>query len=95
MVEEGWISIDRLKIGPANHKAFLTPERKKIVKAWKRDLPDARDEFIREKGHLHLGVGYNQVKFKTPNHGSAHGLPVNEKGRTSKTEKNALNDQTN
>jgi len=38
----------------------------------------------------HLGVGYNQVKFKTPDHGSAHRLPVNEKGRTPKTEKNAL-----
>ena len=38
LVEEGWISIDRLKRGPANHKAFLTSEGKKIVKARKRDL---------------------------------------------------------
>jgi hypothetical protein len=33
---------------------------------------------------------YGQVKFKTPDHGSAYGLPVNEKGRTPNTEKNAL-----
>jgi integrase len=38
LVEEGWISIDRLKRGPANHKAFLTAEGKKLVKAWKRDF---------------------------------------------------------
>eukprot|EP00980_Cylindrotheca_fusiformis_P031173 scaffold25934_cov1914-Cylindrotheca_fusiformis.AAC.1 len=36
--EEGWISIDRLKRGPANHKAFLTSEGRKIVKARKRDF---------------------------------------------------------
>ena len=29
LLEEGWISIDRLKRGPANHKAFLTSEGKK------------------------------------------------------------------
>ena len=38
LVEEGWISINRLKRGPANHKAFLTAEGKKLVKAWKRDF---------------------------------------------------------
>jgi site-specific recombinase XerD len=38
LLNEGWISIDRLKRGPANHKAFLTAEGKKIVKARKRDL---------------------------------------------------------
>lgn len=37
LVEEGWISIDRLKRGPANHKAFLTSEGKKIVKARKKN----------------------------------------------------------
>ena len=35
LLKEGWISIDRLKKGPANHKAFLTSEGKKIVKAQK------------------------------------------------------------
>ena len=38
LLEEGWISIDRLKRGPANHKAFLTSEGKKLVKARKRDF---------------------------------------------------------
>ena len=38
LLEEGWISIDRLKRGPANHKAFLTSKGKKIVKARKRDF---------------------------------------------------------
>ena len=33
LLEEGWISIDRLKRGSANHKAFLTNEEKKLVKA--------------------------------------------------------------
>jgi integrase len=38
LVEEGWISIDRLKRGPANHKAFLTSEGKRIIKLRKRDF---------------------------------------------------------
>ena len=38
LLEEGWISIDRLKRGPANHKAFLTSEGKKIIKLRKRDF---------------------------------------------------------
>ena len=38
LLQEGWISIDRLKRGPANHKAFLTSEGKKLVKARKRDF---------------------------------------------------------
>jgi len=33
LLEKGWISIDRLKKDPANHKAFLTLEGKKLVKA--------------------------------------------------------------
>lgn len=31
LVEEGWIASDRSKRGPANHKAFLTKEGKKLV----------------------------------------------------------------
>mgnify|MGYP000719431671 CR=1 FL=1 len=51
LVEEGWISIDRLKRGPANHKAFLTAEGKKLVKARKRDfeflfLMKDKDSFV-------------------------------------------------
>jgi site-specific recombinase XerD len=38
LVAEGWISIDRLKRGPANYKAFLTKEGKRIVKARKEDF---------------------------------------------------------
>jgi len=38
LLEEGWISIDRLKRGPANHKAFLTSQGKRIVKLRKRDF---------------------------------------------------------
>jgi hypothetical protein len=46
LLKEGWISIDQLKKGPANHKAFLTSEGEKIVKAQKRDF----DFFIRNRG---------------------------------------------
>lgn len=38
LVEEGWISIDRLKRGPANHKAFLTSQGKKIIKDRQKDF---------------------------------------------------------
>ena len=38
LLKEGWISINRLKKGPANYKAFLTKEGKKLVKARKRDF---------------------------------------------------------
>ena len=38
LLEERWISIDRLKRGPANHKTFLTSEGKRIVKLRKRDF---------------------------------------------------------
>jgi integrase len=38
LLEERWISIDRLKRGPANHKAFLTSEGKRIIKLRKRDF---------------------------------------------------------
>ena len=30
LLKEGWISIDQLKKSPANHKAFLTREEKRI-----------------------------------------------------------------
>ena len=57
-----------------------------LTKEQKRNLPDPRDGFIIEEGHPHLVARYGQVDFKTPD----HGLPTNEKGRTPKTEKNAL-----
>lgn len=61
-----------------------------LTKEQRRNLPDPRDEFICEEGHPHLVGIYGQVLFKTPDHGKVHGLPVDEKGRTPKTEKNAL-----
>jgi site-specific recombinase XerD len=40
LLEDGWVSIDRLKKGPGNHnhKAFLTGEGKKLIKARKKDF---------------------------------------------------------
>lgn len=38
LLESHWIGIDRLKRGPANHKAFLTSEGKKVVKERKKDF---------------------------------------------------------
>lgn len=38
LLAKGWIAIDRLKKGPANHKAFLPSEGKKIIKDRKRDF---------------------------------------------------------
>ena len=38
LIEEGWIAIDRSKRGPANHKAFLTKEGKKLVKDRQKDF---------------------------------------------------------
>jgi hypothetical protein len=38
LLEEGWISIDRLKEGPANHKAFFNFGREKNSKARKEIL---------------------------------------------------------
>ena len=61
-----------------------------LTKEQKRNLPDHRDGFISVEGHSHLVVRYGQVKFKTPDHGSVHDLPINEKGKTPKTQENAL-----
>ena len=38
LLGEGWISIDRLKRGPANHKAFLTREEKKLMEERREDF---------------------------------------------------------
>ena len=61
-----------------------------LTKEQKRNLPDHRDGFITVEGHPNLVVRYGQVKFKTPDHGGVHDLPTNEKGRTPKTQENAL-----
>ena len=49
LLKEGWIGIDRLKKGPANYKAFLTSEGKKIVKARKRDFEFLSNIFISDQ----------------------------------------------
>ncbi len=61
-----------------------------LTKEQRRNLPDARDGFIDVEGHPKLTARYGQVKYKTPDHGDNHGLPTNEKGKTPKTEANAL-----
>ena len=38
LLEESWISIDRSKRGPTNHKAFLTKEGKQIIRDRKKDF---------------------------------------------------------
>jgi integrase len=38
LLESHWIGIDRSKRGPANHKAFLTREGKKLVEKRKKDF---------------------------------------------------------
>ena len=38
LLESDWIGIDRSKRGPANHKAFLTPEGRKLVDERKKDF---------------------------------------------------------
>jgi hypothetical protein len=61
-----------------------------LTKEERRNLPDPRDGFIDVEGHPKLTARYGQVKYKTPDHGDIHGLPTNEKGKTPKTEANAL-----
>jgi site-specific recombinase XerD len=51
LLAEGWISMDRLKRGSSNHKAFLTWESKKLVKDRKRDfeflfLMKSKDSYV-------------------------------------------------
>ena len=38
LIEENWITIDRSKRGPSNHKAFLTKEGKKIIQDRQKDF---------------------------------------------------------
>ena len=63
-----------------------------LTKAERRKLvdPKGRDGCIDIEQYPRLELRYNQVNFKTPKHGEAHGLPVNDNGKTEKTEENAL-----
>ena len=38
LTQESWIAIDQSKLGPSNHKAFLTKEGKKIIQDQKKDF---------------------------------------------------------
>ena len=63
-----------------------------ITKSEKRKLPDprGRDRSINVNGYPRLDLRFNQVEFKTPKHGGDHGLPVDNNGKTLKTEANAI-----
>lgn len=68
----------------------VTSVSDKLSKQQRRNLPDPRDGFIKVEGRPQLNVRYGQVKYKTPAHGKAHGLPVNDNRKTPKTDQNAL-----
>lgn len=63
-----------------------------LTKAQKRQVadPKGRDYQYMNQGFPTLTFMFNQVKHKVPGHGGAHGLPVNEKGRASKSDENAM-----
>ena len=58
----------------------------------KRQLPDTcgRDGFINKWGYPKLTLRFHQVKFKTPKHGTDHGLEVGNNGKTPNTETHAI-----
>jgi hypothetical protein len=63
-----------------------------MTKSERRQLPDpiGRDRSINVDGYPRLDLRFNQIEFKTPNHGKDHGLPVDKNGKTPKTEANAI-----
>lgn len=68
------------------------PEYSSLSKSEKRKLADplGRDGVIDIAGYPRLDIRYNQAQFKLPKHGGIHNLPVDDKGKTPKTEKNIL-----
>ena len=75
-------------------KPTLMPQQEYsgLTKSERRQLPNpvGRDKSINVDGYLRLDLRFNQVEYKTPKHGKDHGLPVNETGKTPKTEANAI-----
>ena len=63
-----------------------------LSKSQRRQLADpfGRDGSIEIDGYPRLDLKFNQVEYKTPKHGGAHGLPTNDMGKAAKTEANAL-----
>ena len=66
------------------YSAMSKSERRKLAD------PGGRDRMINEPGYPSLGVMFNQVWFKLPKHGGDHDLPVEDNGKTPRTEENAL-----
>ena len=68
------------------------PEYSALTKSEKRMLadPKGRDGVIQKNGYPRLDLRYNQIEYKTPKHGPDHNLPVDDKGKTPKTEANVL-----
>ena len=50
--------------------------------------PKGRDRFIKRSGKPELDVLYNRVYFKCSDHGKLFNLPVNDKGKTPRSEQN-------
>jgi hypothetical protein len=101
----GWLSgkYDSRNVGPSLSRPTTCLEMEKpasmpqqeysgMTKLERRQLPDpiGRDRSINVDGSPRLDLRFNQVEFKTPKHGKDHGLPVDNNGKTPKTEANAI-----
>lgn len=62
----------------------------KMSKSDKRRLVDSRDYQIVNQGYPTLTLRFHQIKHKLPRHGPSHGLPVNDNGRSPKSDQNAI-----
>ena len=67
-------------------------EHSGMTKSEKRQLPDpiVRDRSINVDGYQRLDLRFNQVEFKMPKHSKDHNLPIDNTGKTPKTEANAI-----
>ena len=101
----GWLSgkYDSKNVGPSPSRpstslkmekpvAMPQPQYSALTKSEKRQLadPKGRDGFIQIEGYPRLDIRFNQVKYKTPNHGVDHGLPKDSNGKTPKTDANII-----
>jgi hypothetical protein len=99
----GWLSgkYNSRNAGPSRSRTDLEMEKPAsmpqqqysgLTKSERRKLADlrGRDGFIEVYGYPRLDLRFNQVEFKTPKHGPDHGLSVDSKGETPKTEANAI-----
>ena len=101
----GWLSgkYNSKNVGPSGSRPTTYLEMEKpasmpqqeysgMTKSERRQLPDplGRDRSINVDGYPRLDLRFNQIEFKTPDHGKDHGLPVDKTGKTPKTEANAI-----